>query len=219
MTEPSGGPSRPKRPVAVPVAGLLIVTVVGIVALLGGLEEVDVPPKPLSQGAVLDQGLYSTKFAEARVTVEKGQQTWEEDKRFVEMVFEVTNRGDETTNVGMPPAKPDQLSLGYGFAGSLLKISPAIKEGKGPFVFALSSEDQTSQLHPGLTTKVIVRFRLDPGEQPPEQVTLDVASFEYAPGFQDETVRWQMVSEPAGEKFVPTVQARVTLPVKAGGTA
>lgn len=219
MTEAPAGSSEHRRPVVVPVIALLTVTVVGIVALLGGLEEVDVQPKTLSQGAVLDQGLYSTRFVEARVTVEKGELTFEEDKRFVEMVFDVTNLGDETMHVGMPPAKPDQAGFGSSFANSLVRITPAIKEDKGPFTFALAEEDQTNQLHPGTTTKVVVRYRLDAGERPPEQVTLDVAAFAYEPGFQDETVRWQMITEQAGEKWVPTVQAKVTLPVKTGGSA
>ncbi|MGI5268830.1 hypothetical protein ACQEUU_06745 [Nonomuraea sp. CA-218870] len=219
MTEPLDGRGTPRRPVAVPVASLLIVTVVGIITLLGGLEEAEAPPKPLGQGAVLDQGLYSTAFVEARVNVEKAELSFEEDKRFVEMVFDVTNLGEETVSVGLPPAKPEEAGFGHSFANSLVRISPAIKKDKGPFAFALAGDDQTNQLHPGLKTKVIVRYRLDPGEQPPDKITLDVASFEYSPGFQDETVRWQLIREAAGETFVPTVQAQVTLPVKAGDTA
>lgn len=218
MTEPSGGSGMPRRPVAVPVAALLIVAAVGITALLGGLEEVEEPPPPpLSQGAVLDQALYSTKFVEARVTVEESGFSFEEDKRFVELLFDVTNLGDETMHVGAPPEKPS--IVGSGFANSLIKITPPIEDGKGPFTYALAKEGQTSQLHPGVTTKVVVRFRLDEGERPPEKVTLDVAAFEHVPGFQDQTIQWQPVVERDGDDFQPAVKARVTLPVKAGGPA
>lgn len=211
MTEPSGARRQPRRPVVVPVASLLTVTAVGITALLGGLEEVDIV-EPLGQGAVYDQGLYTTKFVEAKVSVEKGEFSWEEDKRFVEMIFEVTNESDETKLVGFPPSRPS--IVGDAFAGSLLKITPPIKEGKGPFAFALAKDGQTSQLHPGMTSKVVIRFRLDPGEQPPKKMVLDVGAFEEEPGFQDPTIHWQPVTEKVDNKFRPKVKARVTLPVK-----
>ncbi|MFC7590337.1 hypothetical protein ACFQYP_46555 [Nonomuraea antimicrobica] len=71
MTEPTGGSTdRPRRPVVVPAIALVAATALGITALLGGLSEATEEPDPLGQGAVLDQGLYSTKFVESRVKVE-----------------------------------------------------------------------------------------------------------------------------------------------------
>ncbi|MEU8251290.1 hypothetical protein [Nonomuraea sp. NPDC048916] len=220
MTEPSGGRDKPRRPVAVPALALVAVTVIGVTALLGGLDEApDPPPQQLGPGSVLDQGRYSTRFVESRVRVEKAESRFAEHKRFVELVFDVTNLGDETTPVGLPPAKPEHSGLGVSFADSLVKITPEFSEDAGPFVFALSKDDETRQLHPGVTTKVIVRYRLEDTEQPPEKMTLDVAAFRYAAGFQDPTERWGMITKPVGGRSVPEVKARVTLPVREGAGA
>ncbi|RSN01894.1 hypothetical protein DMB42_37650 [Nonomuraea sp. WAC 01424] len=220
MTEPSGGSStKPRRPVAVPIVGLVALTAVGITALLGGLNEGDDKgPDALGAGATLDQGRYSTRFVESRVKVDKAKTPYDEDKRFVELVFEVTNKGDETSSVGLPPdpAKPDKAWLGMFFANSLVSISPKFPKESGPFVYALNKGDETRQLHPGVTSQVLVRYRLGATERPPDKITLDVATFEYAPGFEDQRLRWQMVSKEEGDKFVPEIKARVTLPVKAG---
>ncbi|MEU5867185.1 hypothetical protein ABZ815_38845 [Nonomuraea sp. NPDC047529] len=218
MTEPSGD-TRPRRPVAVPIVALVAVTAVGITALLGGLNEAaDKGPDLLAQGATLDQGRYSTRFVESRVKVEKAETQFDEDKRFVELVFEVTNKGDETSSVGLPPdpAKPEQAWLGESFADSLVAISPKFPKESGPFVYAVNKGDETRQLHPGVTSQVLVRYRLGATERPPDKVTVDVATFEYVPGFEDQRLRWQMIAEEKDDKFFPEVKARVTMPVKAG---
>ncbi|MET8864418.1 hypothetical protein ABZW11_15875 [Nonomuraea sp. NPDC004580] len=221
MTEPSGDRTdKPRRPVVVPAMALTALTVIGITALLGGLGEAPEEVEPLSQGAVLDQGLYDTKFVESRVRVERAQNTWDEDKRFLELVFDVTNKGDETLPVGLPPAKIEQAFTSTTFAGSLVKITPAFDRESGPFAYALSKGGETRQLHPGVTSEVIVRYRLKDGEQPPDKVTLDVASFEETEAFNNAALEWSMVAEEAGERsFRPVIKARVTLPVKKGGTA
>lgn len=221
MTEPSGDRTdKPRRPVVVPAIALTALTVIGITALLGGLGEAPEEVEPLSPGAVLDQGLYDTKFVGSRFRVERAQNTWDEDKRFLELVFDVTNKGDETLPVGSPPAKPEQAFTSTTFAGSLVKITPTIKEEWGPAVFALSKGGETRQLHPGVTSEVVVRYRLQDGEQVPDKVTLDVASFEERESFNNARLEWTMVTEEAGERSLrPVVKARVTLPVKKGGTA
>lgn len=218
MTEPSGG-SRPKRPVAVPGVALVAVTAIGITALLGGLNEAPDPaPDALGQGAVLDQGRYSTRFVESHVKVEKAQTRFDEDKRFLELVFDVTNKGDATAPVGLPPDpdKPQYAYLGDSFASSLVNMTPKFSKDAGPFVFAVDKGDQTRQLHPGVASQVIVRYELGKTERPPDKVVLDVSAFEYVPGFEDQTLRWQMVSKSVGDKNYPEIKARVTLPVKAG---
>ncbi|MEZ7130305.1 hypothetical protein ACBR40_33650 [Nonomuraea sp. AD125B] len=215
MTEPAGGSDeRPRRPVVVPAVALVALTALGITALLGGLDEAPDVPKPLGQGAVLDQGMYSTKFVESRVKVEKGELSFDEDKRFVELVFDVTNKTDETARVGMPPEQPSQAFTLTSFAGSLLKISPAFSKESGPFTFALIKGDESQQLQPDVPTQVIVRYRLKEGERPPDKITIDVGSFEEGTSFLNAASQWQMVSEQVGEKFVPEIKARVTLPVK-----
>ncbi|MEV0597055.1 hypothetical protein [Nonomuraea cavernae] len=219
MTEPSGGHDGPRRPVVVPALALVAVTIIGVTALLGGLEEASEAPPQLTSGAVLDQGLYSTRFVESRVRVQPAESTFAEEKRFLELVFDVTNLGDETTPIGLPPSEPKLAATSSFFAGSLVKIAPTFPEDAGPFVFALNKDDETRQLHPGVTTKVIVRYELKDTEQPPEKVTLDVAAFEYEAGFQDPTERWSMISEEVGGELVPEIKARVTLPVRDGTRA
>ncbi|NRQ33151.1 hypothetical protein HII36_15055 [Nonomuraea sp. NN258] len=219
MTEPSGGNDKPKRPVAVPAVALVSLTAIGVIALLGGLNEAPDPaPDALNQGTILDQGRYNTRFVESRVKVEKAESTLDEDKRFVELVFDVTNKGDETSGIGIPPdpAKPELAYLGDSFANSLIKITPAFPKDSGPFVFALSKGgSETRQLHPGVSSQVIVRYKLGATEQPPEKITFDVAAFEYTAGFEDQRRQWKMVAKEVDGKFFPEIKARVTLPVKA----
>ncbi|MGN9841560.1 hypothetical protein ACTMTI_25875 [Nonomuraea sp. H19] len=220
MTEPSGGSSdKPRRPVVVPAVALVAFTAIGITALLGGLSEAPEEPEALGQGAVFDQGRFSTKFVESRVKVQKAEFDFEEDKRFVELVFDVTNKGEETAAVGLPPQKLEQAFTGDSFAGSLVKIAPAFPEGTGPFVFAQAKGGETKQLHPGVTSQVIVRYQLKGNAQPPEKITLDVASFEFEPDFNSNTPRWQLIAKEAGENILPEIKARVTLPVKKGDAA
>ncbi|GAA3644925.1 hypothetical protein GCM10022224_004300 [Nonomuraea antimicrobica] len=203
----------------VPAIALVAATALGITALLGGLSEATEEPDPLGQGAVLDQGLYSTKFVESRVKVEPPENDWDEEKRFVELVFDVTNQADDTFSVGAPPVRPEQAHLATSFAGSLIKISPAFDKEAGPFAYALSKGGETGQLFPGVTSQVVVRYELKNGQQPPEKITMDVAAFEFAPDFNNNLPRWTMVTKEVGDKFAPEVKARVTLPVKEGDPA
>ncbi|MFD0467916.1 hypothetical protein ACFQ0B_06070 [Nonomuraea thailandensis] len=202
-----------------PAIALVAITVIGITALLGGLNETPDAPDPLSEGAVLDQGLYSTKFVESRVRIEPAQNEWDEEKRFVELLFDVTNQGDATASVGLPPEKPEQAFTFTSFAGSLVKISPAFDKDAGPFTFALSKGGETRQLHPGVPSRVVVRYKLKENEQPPEKITLDVASFEFESQFNDDIPAWQMISKEVGEKHLPEIKARVTMSVKKGDAA
>ncbi|TMR07585.1 hypothetical protein ETD86_51465 [Nonomuraea turkmeniaca] len=198
---------------------MVALTGIGITALLGGLGEAPEEPDALGPGSVLDQGRYSTKFVESRVKVEEGKFDFDQDKRFVELVFEVTNKGDETAPVGLPPKKIEQAFTATSFAGSLVKITPAFTEEAGPFAFGLSKGGETRQLQPDVPTQVILRYRLKDNENPPEKITLDVAAFEFEPDFLSDTPQWGMVSKEVGDKRMPEVKARVTLSVKGGAGA
>ncbi|SEH00418.1 hypothetical protein SAMN05444920_116153 [Nonomuraea solani] len=220
MTEPSGeSTDKPRRPVVVPAVALVAFTGVGITALLGGLGQAPELPEPQKQGVVVDQGRYSTEFVEARVTVEPAKTDFEEDKRFVEMVFDVTNQGDDTASIGMPPETFEKAFTGTSFAGSLVRITPAFGKDAGPFTFGLAKDGETRQLHPGVATKVIVRYQLKDTDQPPKEITLDVASFEQSPSFLSGISEWRMVSDEKNDKVLPEVTARVTLPVQGGDGA
>ncbi|TDC83603.1 hypothetical protein E1292_49835 [Nonomuraea deserti] len=217
MTEPSGGSSdRPRRPVVVPALALTAFTVVGITALLGGLREAPEEPEALGPGAVIDQGQFTTKVVESRVTVERAQTRFEEDKRFVDVVFDVKNNGDQTASVGSPPQKIESAFTLASFAGSLVKIAPAFPKDAGPSVFARSKGGETRQLHPGVTSQVILRYQLKDTDQPPEKITLDVAAFEWESDWNNVTPRWKMVATEVGDKWLPEIKARVTLSVKEG---
>lgn len=215
MTEPSGDSSKPKRPVVVPAIGLVLLTTLGITALLGGLNEVPDPTPPqLSKGLTLDQGRYQTQFVDAVVSTQKAQNEFSEDKRFLDLIFKVTNQGKETSPMGLPPAKPESAFTGTTFASSLVKITPAIKQEFGPMVFGTAKGVETRQLHPGVPTMVTVRFRLEKTDRPPDKVVLDVAGFEYTSGFNDPNLQWQIVKgEISDDQILPEVKAQVTLPV------
>jgi hypothetical protein len=217
MTEPSGdGSDKPRRPVAVPAIGLVALTGIGITALLGGLNEVPDKPDLLGQGAVLDQGRYDTKFVESRVMVEQGDD--DQIRRFVELVFEVTNKDDETSSSGNPPESPEKAFVSNAFAGSLIKITPSFPKDAGPFTFVKSKGDESYQLHPGVKSQVIIRYRLDGNQPPPDQVTLDMGFFEEENDLGGEP-QWRLVTNEVGPTYLPQIKARVTLPVKKeGGT-
>lgn len=220
MTEPSGGSTeKRRRPVVVPAIALTALTAIGVIALLGGFQEVPDEPKSLGQGAVLDQGRYSTKFVESRVTVEKADNEFDEDKRFVELLFDVTNKSEETSQVGLPPEKIDTAWMASTFAGSLVKITPAFPKDAGPFAFVrVKGGGESQQLHPGVPTQVVVRYQLKNDQQPPDKITLDVGSFVFTADTISAVPYWSLVSQEVGDKQLPEITARVVLPVKKGGT-
>ncbi|MEU6718813.1 hypothetical protein ABZ897_45735 [Nonomuraea sp. NPDC046802] len=217
MTEPSGGSTdKPRRPVVVPAVALVAIAALGITALLGGLSEATEEPEALGPGAVLDQGLYDTKIVASRVTVEKAESQFDKDKRFVELIFDVTNKGDATMAVGAPVAKPEQAPSRTAFAASLIKITPAFSQEAGPFSFARVKGGESRQLQPGVPNQVVVRYELQPSEQPPEKISFDMSSFVEEEQFLNRIPTWQMDSTEAGDKVLPVIKARVTLPVEKG---
>ncbi|TDB93139.1 hypothetical protein E1267_43530 [Nonomuraea longispora] len=199
-----------------PAIALTAFTAVGITALLGGLREAPEEPEALGQGAVIDQGQFTTKVVESRVTVERAQTRFSEDKRFVDVIFDVRNNGDATASVGSPPQKIESAFTLASFAGSLVKIAPAFPKDAGPNTFAQGKGGLSQQLHPGITSQVVLRYRLKDTDPPPKQITLDVASFAWESDFNNVTPRWKMVATEAGDKWLPEIKARVTLPVKEG---
>ncbi|MEV6159271.1 hypothetical protein AB0L53_53955 [Nonomuraea sp. NPDC052129] len=229
MTEPSGGSNKPKRPVVVPAVALVAVTALGITALLGGFAEVPDPAPPqYGEGAVLDQGQFSTQFVTAKLATQKAKADWDTDKRFVELTFKVTNQGKATAMVGLPPSKPEGSISATSFAGSLVKVTPQVQAKGVPTIYSLSKNAQSGQLQPGVPTTVVLRYDLDGAAKPPQKVTLDVAGFEYEPGFNDPSFHWSLISEETdsegsgsgvpgsgvpGNGRRPVVQAQVTLPV------
>ncbi|MEV8634441.1 hypothetical protein AB0395_22570 [Streptosporangium sp. NPDC051023] len=208
MTSPPGGENRRRRPVAVPIAALVVATGLGVTAAFGGLAEAPKePPKQLGPGASLNQGEFTTKFVESR-TVFQADPFGGTGKRFLELVMEVTNTGEETAQVGFPwYEKKEGLSFGAG----LLKMTPEIKSPYGPLTSVSGDSVPGRQLHPGVTSTVVVRYELTGGQHPPKQVKLDVGTFEFNEGFT-QNFGWVLVKDdPEGP---PTVAAQVTLPVR-----
>ncbi|MFI7452102.1 hypothetical protein ACIBQX_31725 [Nonomuraea sp. NPDC049714] len=218
MTEPSGGSDRHRRPVVVPVLALVTLTAVGVVALLGGLDErPETPPPKLKAGQSVDLGQFDAQFIESTMTIEPAANQFAKDKRFLDVVFKVTNKTDKTLLVG---SLPTDKSSGYSFGGALLKMTPQIKSEVGGRLFVLSKGVQSSQLHPDVAATVIARYELDGTATPPEQVTYDVAAYEEMENPLTGVVTWLVPSEGGfvGKAEVKKVAATVTLPVKQEGT-
>ncbi|GAA4230560.1 hypothetical protein FHR32_003614 [Streptosporangium album] len=212
MTSPPGGETRPRRPVAVPIAALFAATGLGVVAALGGFGKApEEPPKQLGPGASLDQGEFMTTFVESRTTAEPGS-FGGPSKRFLEVVLKVVNKGDETTGVGSPW---DQKNRGRLFGAGLLKLTPEIKTPYGPTASIVDQGVPSTQLHPGITSTVVVRYELPERQRPPRQVKLDVGTFEYNKGFTQD-LGWLPVQK--DDDGPPAVAAQVTLPVRQKGT-
>ncbi|NUO99454.1 MAG: hypothetical protein HOV96_31670 [Nonomuraea sp.] len=217
MTEPSGDSSKPRRPVAVPIVALLAITALGITALLGGLNErPDPAPPQLKLGQVLDQGQFDTVFVESKVTFQPAENEFAKDKRFVDVVFKVTNKTDRTVSVGGLPSVKDK-SKGFSFGSTLLKVTPEIKSQYGPELFVLSKGVQSSQLQPGIQATVIARYELEGAAQPPKQLSYDVGAFELLTNPLDDGSNWFLKSEQGAldDTSEEEVVAKITLPVKA----
>ncbi|MER7211730.1 hypothetical protein [Streptosporangium sp. NPDC000239] len=208
MTSPSGGESTRRRPVAVPVAALVVATGLGVTAAFGGLAEAPKePPKQLGPGATVDQGEFTTTFVESRTAFQPDEYGGE-GKRFLEVVMKVTNKGEKTTTVGSPWSGTQR---GLLFGAGLLKVTPELKTPYGPLTSVAAEGVPSQQLHPGVPSTVVIKYQLTDGQRAPQQVKLDVGTFEFNEGFSHE-LGWVLVSE--DPKGPPTVAAQVTLPVQ-----
>ncbi|MET9341574.1 hypothetical protein [Nonomuraea sp. NPDC003804] len=207
MTEPSPEDDRPRRPILVPAVGLVLATGLGITALLGGLNEAPDPnPPALKPATDIDQGQFKTRFMESRVTVVQPDVSFEDPKRFLEVEATVTNEGDETALAGS------------SFTSTLLKITPEIKPKYGVITLVPTQSGPSEQLQPGVPTKVLVRYELEPGTKVPDKITLDVGTRHYATGEYTPVYGWMPETEEKGDKQVPVVLGRITLPVRPEGS-
>ncbi|WP_327043567.1 hypothetical protein OG320_17350 [Microbispora sp. NBC_01189] len=213
-SSPSGG--RRRRPVLVPVASALAVVGIGVTAAFGGLRDApDKPPPTASPGDTIDQGRFRTQFIKAIDTTEAGG--FGGVKRYLELVVKVTNMGDETASVGMVPQPGKGFSQTGTFAGSLLRTRPEMKSEYGPRASVLSYGIESQQLHPGITTTVVVKYELQPTATAPDEISLDLGTFENEPlGFRDQTRNWLLKGEYEDDDgpFEPEVATRISLPVR-----
>ncbi|WP_204018683.1 hypothetical protein [Sphaerimonospora thailandensis] len=221
MTSPSHG-TRRRRPVLVPVAAALAAAGIGVTAALGGLKEAP-PEKPphVTPGQVIDQGQFRTEFLEAVDTTEQG--SFGVTRRYLEILVKVTNLGKETAFVGVLPKSGDMVSRTPGFAGSILRVTPAIKSKYDPLASVVSYGIKSQLLHPGITTTVVVKYELEPAQQPPSSITVDVGKFVYERiSDRHQTYYWQIVPKgelptdaaSEGEFIIPAIAAQVSLPVR-----
>ncbi|MEU6410988.1 hypothetical protein [Microbispora sp. NPDC046933] len=215
MTSSPNG-ARRRRPVLVPVALALAVVGVGVTAAFGGFTEAqEKPPPTVSPGDTIDQGQFRTQFIKAIDTTEKGD--FGDTKRYLELVLKVTNMGENTASVGLMPEPGKGFSRSTTFASSLLRTRPEIKTKYGPKISVLSLGIESQQLHPGITTTVVVKYDLEPTATAPPEISLDVGSFVYEElGLRDQTHDWWLSGELKDDKgsFEPEVAARITLPVR-----
>ncbi|WP_432929490.1 hypothetical protein ACQPZZ_05300 [Microbispora sp. CA-135349] len=215
MTSSPNG-ARRRRPVLVPVASALAVVGIGVTAAFGGFTEApEKPPPTASPGETIDQGQFRTQFIKAIDTTEQGD--FGTTKRYLELVLKVTNMGKETASVGIMPEPGKGFRQSTTFASSLLRTRPEIKTKYGPQVSVFSLGVESRQLHPGITTTVVVKYELEPTAAAPPEISLDVGSFEYQKiGLRDQTHYWMLAGEREDDKgaFEPEVAARITLPVR-----
>ncbi|MGI5485685.1 hypothetical protein [Microtetraspora malaysiensis] len=206
--------ARRRRPVLVPVALAVVALGVGATAALGGLEEApEEPPPKVQAGEVIDQGEFHTQFLKAVDTVERSE--FGKTKRYLNLVLKVTNMGDTTAGIGVLHDPGRRWSPDASFANSLVSMTPEIKQEYGPDIHVLSHGVKSQQLHPGITTTVVVQYELDPSAKAPESVTLAVGRFVYqTQGLRNQYRTWQLELEEDAEPAVPVVAARITLPVR-----
>lgn len=215
MTSSPNG-ARRRRPVLVPVASALAVVGIGVTAALGGFKEApEKPPPTVAPGDVIDQGQFHTQFIKAIDTTEKDD--FGTGKRYLELVLKVTNMGKETASVGVMPEPGKEFRQSTTFASSLLRTRPEIKSKYGAEVSVLSLGVESHQLHPGITTTVVVKYELEPTATAPPEISLDVGSFVYEElGLRDQTHYWWLTGQYEDDDgpYLPDVAARITLPVR-----
>ncbi|WP_049569040.1 hypothetical protein [Nonomuraea sp. SBT364] len=214
MTEPSGGSDKPRRPVAVPALALVALTAIGITALLGGLNETAAAPPPkVKAGQSFDQGQFETQFVESKLTVQRAQNQFAQDKRFLDVIFKVTNKTDATIAVG---GLPSGKSAGFSFGRSLLKMTPEVKTKLGGRLFVTSKGVESTQLHPGIPSTVVARYELDATTEPPKEITFELGVYENVENPLTGESVWLLPTEGGllDADEVTEVAATVTLPVK-----
>ncbi|MFC4060436.1 hypothetical protein ACFOWE_19195 [Planomonospora corallina] len=210
MTSPSGGGTRRRRPIAVPLILMLLAAGLGATAALGGLSAApDDPPRRLGPGATVDQGRFLTTFVAAR-TVRRPDEDGLRDRRFLEVELEVVNRGDETTQVGRPGEG------GHSFARGLLAMTPPIPSGDGPDVTVADGGVPSRQLHPDMAAAVVLRYEIPEGQPSPETVRYDVGAFERRERSAAAEDFWVLERDGRTQDAPAKVTAQVTLPVQRG---
>ncbi|MDF5751778.1 hypothetical protein [Spongiactinospora sp. TRM90649] len=214
MTSPPGG-GRKKRPVLIPVIAVLLATGLGATAVLGGLDRLpDPPPLTLKQGDVLDQGLFRTRFVGATLTTVAPRNTWDKEKRLLDLMFKVTSHADKTMPVGGPPDPGQPSAFFMLFGGSLLRTDPVLKTEFGGIAKVVDNGSESGQLHPGTTSTVRIRYDLPENTRVPDEIVLEMGGFELQQRFPSELVEWTSITtEVAEHKFAAEVAARVTLPI------
>ncbi|MBG0827579.1 hypothetical protein HS041_07360 [Planomonospora sp. ID67723] len=212
MTSPSGG-TRRRRAVAVPLTALVIAAALGTVAALGGFAEAPKEsPRRLGPGGVVDQKLFLTRFLASRTVFQPGRYGGA-GKRFLEIEIEVTNKGRRTEEVGSPGEK------GLLYGKSLLRVTPALGEDSAPVSAILDEGVPSRQLHPGTTSTVVFRYELPRGLRPPEEVRLDVGTFDPSPeSFTGADLGLVLETDGKAAGAPPKVAAQVVLPVERKGT-
>ena len=215
MTSSPNG-ARRRRPVLVPVASALAAVGIGVTGASGGFAEAPEKPSPtVSPGDTIDQGQFQTQFIKAIDTTEKGD--FGTTKRYLELVLKVTNMGTKTASVGIVPKPGDRIAFRSDFGVSLLRTRPEIKSKYGPQISVLSYGIESRQLHPGITTTVVVKYELEPTTTTPAEISLDLGSYVYDKmGLHNQSHSWQLVGDFENDDgpFVAEVATQITLPVR-----
>ncbi|GAA3843040.1 hypothetical protein GCM10022226_77430 [Sphaerisporangium flaviroseum] len=204
----------------IPVLAVLAAVSVGVSAAFGGLEEAPDEPEQLTKGAEFDQGQVLTRFEDAVVGRAGNDGLGVPGRRYLQIIMKVTNQSDRTVSAylmdrALPTVWADQKKI-------KAKDAPITS---GPRIVVSSSGRSTySQLHPGVTSTVIMAFEMRPGQQPPKSVQIDAGTFEWTKTFVSQTYEWYQVTETAPpteedrkkgrtSQSRPKVAAQVRLPV------
>ena len=220
MASHRDGSRRRRRPVLVPVSLLVAAAGLAVAALLGGFAEAPPePPETLGKGDTIDQVRIRTTFTDA-VARRGGDDFGVSDKRYLLIHLNVTNLSDETVSAhsvvsaSIPTVRAD---------GKVIKGEEL--DDLGPRIVINEQGRYLNQIHPRLTRPVIMAFELPPDGTAPQQVELDVATFEWRESFFYETHSWVVALDeipgPGGDRtrtrYVPRVVAKVEMPVRVEG--
>lgn len=178
--------------VLLPILAVLVAGVLAAGAFLGGFRQAPPSePESLGRGAEVDQGRMRTKFLDAVVRAGGHDGIGISDKRYLEIVLDVTNQSDRTISAyTMDTALPTVLADGK----AIKPKDPS--RGLGPRYVVSTPGHAYSQLHPGVPAKVIIVFELGENEPAPKTVRIAAATYEWRETFFSQTHEWIRVMAP-----------------------
>jgi hypothetical protein len=196
---------------------LLALVLLGEIALCGvavaatdGLRAAPAAePTRASVGKRIDTGRFTLTFRRAWAATKDPTSTpdYADSGRFLVVAADVALTAPESLQFDSDIDRALRVRLPSGF--TLDGDSPDSLKHRVGVVLAL--DRSPAQLHPGLPRRVRIVYRL-PAKQPwPDRIDVDVYRLEFAPGFIDETPRWQV---PADDPVLSRLRIPVAGPTR-----